>query len=75
MSYVIGVNITGKDANDYAYSGNSLIIDYLGAKISSLQKNEAGIISATLEKNKQDTIRKKLGFLNDMDSFKIDSSK
>ena len=75
MSYVIGVNIIGKDANDFAYSGNSLIIDYLGAKISSLQKNEVGIISATLEKNKQDTIRKKLGFLNDMDSFKIDYSK
>ena len=75
MSYVIGVNIIGKDANDYVYSGNSLIIDYLGEEISTLNKNEVGFVSATLNKDKQNTIRKKLGFLNDMDSFKIEFSK
>jgi omega-amidase len=75
MSYVIGINRTGTDANNYSYSGNSLVIDYLGEELSSLQKNEIGVIGATLKKDKQDRIRKKLGFLKDMDSFNIEFSK
>jgi omega-amidase len=71
MSYVVGVNRTGKDANNYEYSGNSLLIDYLGKELSSLEKNELGIVTATLVKSDQDKIRKKLGFLTDKDSFKI----
>lgn len=71
MCYIIGVNRTGKDANDYVYSGNSLAIDYLGEELSALANNEVGIISARFYKHKQDEIRQKLGFLNDRDFFKI----
>lgn len=71
MSYTIGINRTGKDANNYVYSGNSLAVDYLGEELFALAKNKVGIISATFYKDKQEEIRKKLGFLNDMDSFKI----
>ncbi|OAD45471.1 nitrilase family protein [Polaribacter atrinae] len=73
MSYVIGVNRTGKDANSYVYSGNSLVVDFLGEELSFLQNNEIGNITATLLKTDQDRIRKKMGFLNDMDTFSIDS--
>jgi omega-amidase len=71
MSYVIGVNRTGKDGNNYTYTGNSLLLNYLGKELSSLEKNELGIVSATFVKSDQDKIRKKLGFLADKDSFKI----
>jgi omega-amidase len=71
MCYVIGVNRTGKDANNYEYSGNSIIVDYLGTAVSNLSLNETGIISSSLSKNNQDKIRQKLGFLNDRDSFII----
>ncbi|WP_405611688.1 nitrilase family protein [Polaribacter sp. Asnod1-A03] len=71
MSYVIGVNRTGKDINDYEYSGNSLIIDYLGDEIANIEDDSAGIITNTLLKSKQDLARKKLGFLNDKDIFSI----
>lgn len=71
MSYVVGVNRTGKDANNYEYSGNSIIADYLGEEMAVLPKNENGIISATLDKNKLQKTRKSLGFLNDRDSFTI----
>ena len=71
MSYVIGVNRTGKDFNNYDYSGNSLLIDYLGEERSKLTKNKVGIIRATISKNDQNKLREKLGFLNDMDSFEI----
>ena len=72
MSYVIGVNRTGKDANNFEYSGNSLIIDYLGEELSNLSKNEVGIVTSVIYKDKQDFVRNKLGFLNDKDSFSID---
>jgi len=71
MSYVIGVNRTGTDAHNYSYSGNSLVINYLGEELSSLQKNEIGLLRATIVKSRQDTVREKLGFLKDMDSFEI----
>lgn len=71
MSYTIGINRTGKDANGYKYSGNSLIIDYLGEELSSLTKNEVGIVKATLVKSDQEKVRSKLGFLKDKDAFKI----
>ena len=71
MSYTIGVNRTGKDANNYEYSGNSLVIDYLGEELSSLPKNEVGMVKAALLKSNQNTIREKLGFLNDKDAFEI----
>jgi predicted amidohydrolase len=71
MSYTIGVNRTGKDANDYQYSGNSLIVNYLGEELSNLKANEIGILNATLRKDNQEKVREKLGFLNDRDIFKI----
>ena len=72
MSYVIGVNRTGKDANGYEYCGNSIIVDYLGKELSNLKESEVGIICSTLDKKAQETTRKKLGFLNDKDIFTIE---
>lgn len=71
MSYTIGVNRVGKDANNHEYSGNSIIVDYLGDELAVLPKSKAGIITASLHKPSQDDIRKKLGFLADKDDFAI----
>ena len=71
MSYVIGVNRTGKDANEYVYSGNSLVLDFLGDELSVLKNNEVGVVKSTLVKTDLDNVREKLGFLNDMDAFHI----
>lgn len=72
MCYTIGVNRIGIDANDYKYSGNSIIVDFLGEEISNLQPNKYGFIYFTLNKKEQTNVRNKLGFLNDRDTFKID---
>lgn len=72
MCYTIGVNRIGIDANDYKYSGNSIIVDFLGKEISKLQPNKYGFIYFTLNKKVQNNVRNKLGFLNDRDTFKID---
>lgn len=71
MSYVVGVNRTGKDASNYEYSGNSLIVDFLGEELSSLNNNEIGIVTSVITLDKQNIVRDKLGFLNDKDSFTI----
>jgi len=71
MMYTIGVNRIGKDANGFDYSGNSLILDYLGNEISNLPANKVGIVHTTLLKPEQNKARKKYGFLNDMDSFVV----
>lgn len=72
MSYTIGVNRIGEDANNYKYSGNSLIVDFLGDELASDPHFKAGILYAELDKSAQNKTRKKLSFLEDKDVFKID---
>lgn len=71
MSYVVGVNRIGTDDNDYKYSGHSAVIDSLGEVIAEISENQEGIVMASIQKEKQQLIRDKLGFLNDRDQFKI----
>ncbi len=58
-------------ANNYEYSGNSVIVDYLGDEISDVPKNKIDMIEATLNNNNHEKVREKLGFLNDKDNFNI----
>ena len=70
MVYTIGLNRIGTDENQNEYTGHSQIVDYLGKYILEPQTSE-GIFYAVLDKNPQNEIREKLGFLNDRDSFTI----
>ena len=71
MSYVMGVNRIGRDANGYSYSGNSLILNYLGELLASLPDSQAGIVTCILDKTAQEKTREKLAFLQDKDTFSI----
>jgi predicted amidohydrolase len=71
MSYVIGVNRVGFDANNHEYVGHSQAIDSLGNYLIEPQEKE-GLFVLFVEKEKLHETRKKLNFLNDMDSFKLD---
>jgi len=71
MSYCIGVNRVGTDANGYQYSGNSIAIDCLGEGVTDVCENEEKIIFATLNKPSMLNTRNKLLFLNDKDEFVI----
>jgi omega-amidase len=68
--YVVGVNRTGKDANDIQYSGESMIIDPMG-EVLYTKKDEEDIFTITLDKTHLQTIREKLPFLKDADGFQI----
>lgn len=71
MSYTIGVNRIGKDGNDYAYVGHSIIVDCLGEALSKEKNETAEIISVQINKNTQEEVRNKLGFLKDRDIFEL----
>jgi len=71
MSYVIGVNRVGTDANNYTYIGNSIVFNELGEAICPLNSEKETIIKATLIKSELEKTRTKLAFLKDADSFTI----
>ncbi|MCH2033811.1 MAG: amidohydrolase [Tenacibaculum sp.] len=71
MSYTIGVNRIGKDGNNYDYVGHSILFDCLGNPLSKEQNERQETISVQIEKESQDEIRNKLGFLKDKDKFSI----
>jgi predicted amidohydrolase len=70
MCYTIGVNRVGLDSNNLEYIGHSQVVDYLGNSILEPQELEAAFI-VELNKDQMLETRKKLGFLNDLDSFEM----
>ncbi len=71
MSYSIGVNRIGTDANKLSYTGNSLAYDSLGDTIVALKPNTIQTEIIALTKEELIATRNKFQFLNDMDSFEI----
>ncbi|MBC7846833.1 MAG: nitrilase family protein [Flavobacterium sp.] len=72
MCYTIGVNRTGFDNNNFEYDGHSQVIDFMGNYILEPKETE-GVFVVELNKEKLVEARKKLGFLNDRDSFELKS--
>jgi predicted amidohydrolase len=70
MSYTIGVNRIGTDANGYEYIGHSQVVNFLGNYVLKPEEFE-GVFIVVIEKEKMVETRQRLGFLNDRDSFKI----
>ncbi|MDQ6471389.1 nitrilase family protein [Flavobacterium sp. LHD-80] len=70
LSYTIGVNRIGFDANNYEHIGHSQAVDFLGNYILEPQETE-GVFVVDLDKNKMLETRKKLDFLSDQDVFEI----
>lgn len=68
--YVVGLNRVGEDGNGIAHSGNSMVLDPLGATLFHLE-NEEAVHSIVLEKETLDTSREKFPFWKDADTFKI----
>ena len=68
--YVVGVNRVGTDANNIAYSGNSLVIDPLGQVLYHMADKE-DVNTITLQKEMLDDVRSKFPFWKDADDFMI----
>ena len=70
LSYVVGVNRIGLDANNYEHIGHSQAVDFLGNYILEPQETE-NVFVVELDKNVMVETRKKLDFLSDKDTFEI----
>lgn len=71
MTYCIGVNRVGLDANAYEYVGHSAVYDSLGNVISNLKPSEEKTEIITLNAQYLKKTREKLGFLYDRDDFNL----
>ena len=71
MSYCVGVNRVGLDANNYEYPGHSAVYNVLGDKLTTENSNKETIEMVTLSKTHIEKNRRHLGFLNDKDSFNL----
>jgi len=71
MSYTVGVNRIGTDANGHEYTGHSQVVDFLGDYVLQPEEDE-GLLTVSLNKDKMIEMRQKLGFLNDKDVFRIE---
>ena len=70
LCYTVGVNRVGLDNNNLEYDGHSQMVDFLGNYALKPQETE-GVFIVELNKQKLVETRKKLGFLNDRDSFEL----
>lgn len=68
--YVVGVNRVGNDGNSIYYSGDSMVIDALGAVLYT-KPHEEDVFTITLQKETLEETRNKLPFLKDADRFII----
>jgi predicted amidohydrolase len=69
MSYTVGVNRVGLDANNYEYPGHSMVFDGLGNSLITKTPHQEFIATVTLDKTEQETLRNKFRFLEDRDTF------
>lgn len=72
LSYTLGVNRIGTDANNLEYIGHTQVIDPLGVVLTSSKEGERCIVETLIHKSKLLEIREKFQFLNDKDSFSIE---
>jgi len=71
MSFAIGVNRVGKDANGHNYIGHSQAFDALGAPLLETSESDE-VFTVELNKNSLLEARQKFGFLNDRDRFTVE---
>lgn len=72
MSYCVGVNRVGLDANGHEYNGHSAVFDVLGKKLDNIPENQETTETITLSKTHIKTYREKLNFLKDKDTFTLE---
>lgn len=71
MSYCVGVNRVGTDANNHDYLGHSAVYDVLGNRIDSIPFDEEAVEIVSLQKEVVEVNRSKFNFLADQDQFSI----
>jgi omega-amidase len=69
--YVAGVNRIGYDGNEVFHTGDSVILDYKGEKLSNTQPSEESTESIILHKKELQEFRQQFPFEWDADEFEL----
>lgn len=69
--YVAGVNRIGQDDNGFSYTGNSVVIDFMGEVIASTTEKVASTVSVVLSIDKLNDWREKFPLSLDGDVFEV----
>lgn len=69
QAYVIGCNRVGSDGNGHQYSGDSVILNYLGEPLASLPAGAVGLVSQQLDVVALQQFRQQFPALLDADAF------
>jgi omega-amidase len=70
MSFVIGVNRVGVDANGHDYPGHSQAIDFMGHELAAAEEQEQRVF-VDLDRDAMLKAREKFGFLRDRDQVTV----
>jgi len=73
LSYVVGVNRVGQDANGHAYSGDSAVVDFRG-EVLFRADDRAAVHQTTLSLDELRAFRRQFPAHCDADAFRIDNS-
>ncbi|MEN8137638.1 MAG: amidohydrolase [Bacteroidota bacterium] len=71
MAYVAGVNRVGLNVKGFDYSGDSAVLNSLGESIFEAKEYEEEVEIVEISKSQLVKTRKVLGFINDIDDFRI----
>lgn len=69
QAYVLACNRVGQDGNGHGYSGDSVILNYLGEPLVDLPSGEAGVLRARLDLTALQQFRQQFPAALDADSF------
>ena len=69
ISYVVGINRIGKDANEIKYNGSSRVYDFKGKRMDNFKNNIPSIQINNLVKSELISFRNKFPVLKDADDF------
>lgn len=71
QAFVLGCNRVGFDGNQVLYSGDSVVLNYLGEAMAELPASQTGILTATLRLNELLQFRQQFPAALDADAFQI----
>lgn len=71
QAFVLGCNRVGVDGNGFAYSGDSVILNYLGEPLADLPPGEAGLLRCHLDLSALQQFRQQFPAALDADAFSL----
>lgn len=74
QAYVLACNRVGSDGNQHGYSGDSVVLNYVGEPLAQLSAGAAGILRQQLDLSSLQQFRQQFPALLDADDFSLASS-